>query len=98
MTMPEAERELEMLESRRQAERRRAGLFGQSIGGAASISNGNDAETPQSPAPTDPGSEEFEDIFGNVIPFPGLPRGPAPAFAGLKTEPLGASEPDEPAE
>jgi hypothetical protein len=80
--------EREMLESRRQAERRRVAVFGQpSRGGAASTSNGNGAETSQSPAPTDPAAQQFEDIFGNVIPFPELPRGPAPVFA----------EPDEPA-
>src|SRR6516164_5449676 len=73
--------EREMLESRRQAERRRVAVFGQPSTGGASTSNGNGAETCQSPAPTDPAAQQFEDIFGNVIPFPDLPRGPAPVFA-----------------
>ena len=58
--------------------------------------NGNSAGDLQ--APTDP-TEQFEDIFGNVVPFHKLPRGPSPLFARLKDEiePLwaGIREPDE---
>ena len=96
--------EREMLESRRQAQRR-ARMFGrpaQDPAAPASTSNGigDGTEGVQTSAPTNATNEGFEDIIGNVIPFHKLPRGPAAVFADLKTEPLGAglSEPDEPAE
>ena len=93
-----------MLESRRQAEQRRARMFGRpanaaNIAASTPNRNGDGAGGPQTSAPTDATGQQFEDIFGEVIPFPELPRGPSPLFARLKDkiEPLGAGihEPDE---
>ena len=93
-----------MLESRRQAEQRHARMFGRpanaaDIAGSTPDRNGDGMEGLQTSTPTNATNQEYEDIFGEVIPFPELPRGPSPLFARLKDkiEPLGAGihEPDE---
>ena len=79
-----------MLESRRQAEQRHARMFGRpanaaDIAGSTPDRNGDGMEGLQTSTPTNATNQEYEDIFGEVIPFPELPRGPDHCLPGSRT-------------
>jgi hypothetical protein len=92
--------EHEMLESRRQAQRR-ARMFGQpASGGAASTGNGNGAGDPEAAAPTDPAAEEpfaNHNSDDNIVFFirEAPARRHAPQPANPKTVPLGEAAPEQ---